>query len=451
MQSAIRLFVDMLRIAIVVPTWHYFANPFKLHPLNELYFATVIDWRLRNKDIAVKVIDLRATRFSGKKTDLKEISSHIPENDLYFYWIAKSADYYEIVSIVKQLRQFYPKAKHAAGGTHVDNLSEECRKYFDTILLGPGEESFIKIINDAQLGLLKEIYRSDWNVVNYDDYPFPRRNYLPESAIVNTELFEKYGGVRGTSAMFSRGCCYKCIYCAYNVPHKIQIRSPKSIEEEIAYLKAEYKIKGVNLRDEICIPLSRDVAVPYLEALGRADVIWRGQTRMGADKEIIALARASGCVEFAIGVESASQQVLDIINKKQTVEQARDFIYICKSAGIKIKMCLILGLPGEPPDIVEMTRRFIEDTQPDYVNISGFCPVPGSEVFKSKDYYGIKYIDEDWSKHAHLLFRFSDQEHFGLPFEYDQFNKWGKTFSRSEIIRNIQELQHYLQEHKMSY
>jgi radical SAM superfamily enzyme YgiQ (UPF0313 family) len=441
----------MFSIAIIVPSWHYFANPFKLQPLNELYFATVIDFRLQNKDIAVKVIDLRPIRSSQNRIDSEKILQHIPEHDLYLYWITKSADYKEISSILDHLRQAYPKAKHAAGGTHVDNFPEECAQQFDAIVLGPGEESFINIINDTQLGLLKKVYRSGWKTVKYNDYPFPRRNYLPEAAIVNTALFEKYGGVRGTSAMFSRGCCFRCIYCVYNVPHVIQLRSPKFIEEEIRYLKAEYKIEGVNLKDEICIPLSPGVAIPYLEAIGRANVIWRGQTRVGASKEIITLARTSGCVELALGVESVSQRVLDIINKEQTVQQAKDFIQMCKSVGIKIKMCLILGLPGEPPNIVTMTRKFIEETQPDYVNISGFCPVPGSDIFKSRGYYGIKYIDEDWSKHAHLLFRFSDEEHFGLPFEYEENNRWGRTFPRAEIISNIQELQHYLQEHHMSY
>lgn len=441
----------MFSTGIIVPSWHYFANPFKLQPLNELYFATVIDSHFQGRDISVNVIDLREACSPESEISLEKISSYIPEYNLYLYWIAKTADYPEILSIVEQLRHAYPKAKHVAGGTHVDNFSEGCKKHFDAIVVGPGEESFINIINDCLSGSLKKTYKSDWGLVKYDDYPFARRHYLPETAIVNTVLFEKYGGVQGTSALLSRGCNFKCAYCVYNVPSMIQMRNPKSIEEEIKYLKDEYNIKGVNLRDEICIPLSPKVAILYLEAMGHSDVIWRGQTRVGARKEIIALARQSGCVELAIGVESASQRVLDIINKKQTVKQARDFIYLCKSFDMKVKMCLILGLPGEPPDIVDITRKFIEETKPDYVNISGFCPVLGSEIFNNSKYYGIKYINEDWSKHAHLLFRFSDEEHFGLPFEYEKTGRWGKTFSRSEIIKNIKELQHYLQECGMVY
>ncbi len=432
-------------VGIIIPTWHYFDNPFKLQPLNELYLATVLDSRFNGR-AKISVIDLRELRREQNWLHVDKGAHFIPEQDIYLYWIAKSADYPEILSVVRQLRHTYPKAKHIAGGTHVDVFPEECGRHFDAMVLGPGEESFAMAI-ESPAG----VYQSDWASVNYNAYPFARRHYLPEAAIVNNEHFEKYGGVRGTSAIFSRGCNFRCAYCIYNVPNTIQRRSPEKIEEEINYLKDGYQIKGVNLRDEICIPRSPQAAVPYLEAIGRCGIIWRGQTRVGASKEILAMASETGCVELAIGVESASQRVLDIVRKKQTLHQVRNTIYLCKRFGIKVKMCLILGLPGEPPNIVDITRKLIEETQPDYVSISGFCPVPGCEIFNNRDYYGIKHIDEDWSQHAHLLYRFQDEEHFGVPFEYERANRWGETLTRAKIIDNIKELQHYARERDMSY
>lgn len=251
--------------------------------------------------------------------------------------------------------------------------------------------------------------------------------------------------------MMSRGCNFRCAYCVYNFPHAIQMRTPEQVRDEILYLKGEYKIDGLNLRDEICIPLSPKVAIPYLEAIGSTNVIWRGQTKVGAPKHLFELARQTGCVELAIGAESASQRVLDIINKKQTVDQVRECISICKNLGIRIKMCLIIGLPGESPDILDQTISFIEETSPDFVNVSGFCPMPGSPIFEKKEEYGIKWISSDWSRHAHLMFRFSDEEHFGLPFEYESEGKWGKAFSNERIIENIQHLQAYLRSRGMSY
>ena len=436
----------MFSIGIIIPGWHYWANPCRIQPMYELYFATVIDSRLSQKSVKVSIIDLRGIR-------LDQQLYHIPEHDLYLYWIAKTGDYSRIQNVVEQLRLSYPKAKHAAGGTHVDIFPEESAKHFDAIIMGPGEESLISIINDCRSGSLNKIYKSDYKDVHYGNYPFMRRHYLPETAIVNNLLFEKYRKeIRSTCVLFSRGCIFKCKFCVYNVPPMIQMRSPKSIEEEIRYLKDEYNVQAINLKDEICIPVSRKVAIPFFEAIRRSNITWRGQTTVvGITEEKLALAQESGCVELAIGVESVSQQVLDIINKKITVEGVGNFIKLCKKYDIKVKMLLIFGLPGEPENIVEMTRTFVEETRPDYVSLSGLDPIPGSDIYNNYEYYGIKYIDKDWEKHAHLIYRFSDCEEVGLPFVYEETNRWGKTFSRNEIVENIRQMQRYLRKHKMTY
>jgi anaerobic magnesium-protoporphyrin IX monomethyl ester cyclase len=447
----------MLSVGVVIPSWHYFSNPFKLQPLWELYFATLIDSRFSESKAKASVFDLRVSRDTVNGFNLENVAGHIPEQDVYFYWIMKSADSKEIKLVVNQLRKAYPNSRHIAGATHVDNFPEECAEFYDAIILGPGDESLIDAINDIKKGHLKNIYTDEWKQRKYSSYPFARRHYLPNNAIVNTELFGEYGRLLGTSAMMQRGCCFKCAFCVYNVPGYIQPKSNQMVEEEIEYLKREYKIQGLNLRDEIAIPLTPKVAAGFLNAIGRTNLKWRGQTKVGASKgkmvtrEVLKLAAESGCVELAIGVESASQQVMDVIDKRQDISQVRDFISYCKEFKIKIKMCLILGLPGEPTDIVEQTIKFIEKTKPDFVAVSGFCPVPGSDIYNNQKYYGIKSVVQEWDKHAHLVYRFGDDEDFGLPFEYEDTNKWGKTFSRGEIIQNIVGVQNYLRERKMIY
>jgi radical SAM superfamily enzyme YgiQ (UPF0313 family) len=440
----------MISVGVIVPTWHYFNDPFKLQPLNELYLATVLDDRFQGS-VDISVIDLRETRQRGISLGPQSIRSFIPEKSLYLYWIAKSADFPEICSTVDILREIYPESLHAAGGTHVDVFPEESEKVFDSVVLGPGEESLAQIIIDIENKSRKRIYKMDWKDAEYCRYSFPKRNYLPENGVVNTVLFEKYGGVKGTSALFSRGCNFKCAYCVYNIPPVVQRRRPGQVKAEILYLKREYGVEGVNLRDEICIPLSSKLATPYLEAIGSTNIVWRGQTRVGASKETLALAKQTGCVELAFGVESVSQQVLDIVNKRQKVEEARRSILLCRELGIKVKMCLILGLPGEPDDILDRTLRFISEVRPDYVNVSGFCPVPGSTIFANRAEFGIRNIDSDWKRHAHLMMRFSNEEEFGVPFDYEETTPWGRGFSKTAIINNIQKVQAFLRGNGMSY
>ena len=165
----------MFTVGIINPSWHYWANPCRIQPMNELYFATVIETRF-NKEVSVNVIDLRGIR-------LDQQPYHVPECDLYLYWIAKTGDYNEVQYLVEQLRLAYPKAKHAAGGTHVDIFPSECARQLDSIVRGPGEESFNSIIKDCQNGLLKQAYQSDYSDVRYGDYPFIRRHFLPKQPL----------------------------------------------------------------------------------------------------------------------------------------------------------------------------------------------------------------------------------------------------------------------------
>ena len=128
-----------------------------------------------------------------------------------------------------------------------------------------------------------------------------------------------------------------------------------------------------------------------------------------------------------------------------------EFIDNSKKVGIKVKICLILGLPGEPKNIVDKTIKFLDDSEPDFASVSGFLPVPGSPIQRNYQNYDIKNIDTDWNKYGHLLNRFSNEEDVGLPFEYHENTRWGKSFSRKEITENIVKVQNWLRERSMIY
>ena len=206
-------------------------------------------------------------------------------------------------------------------------------------------------------------------------------------------------------------------------------------------------------RDEVCLPVNVKHARTYLDAIGDADVIWRGQSVPFGKEEIVKLAAESGCKELALGVESAdSDLVLEISNKpSKSIDANKAYIDLLKRHGIRVKICLIFGLPGESRNVVDRTIRFLEDVQPDYVSLSGFDPVPGSPFFQAPEKYGIKWIDQNLAHHAHLIYRFGDEEQVGLPFEYEPNGPFGPAFSRGEILENIRTVQSYLRDREMIY
>ena len=440
----------MFSVCIIVSSWHFFLNPFKLQPVWELQLATTLDDYFKNDDIEVSICDLRELRRDGCKYSLDKVADYIPKHDLYVHWMVRTGNYKEIQDVTAQLRKAYPKSKHVLGGAIVNTFKEECNKNFDVIISGAPEESLKDIIKDCLNNDLKKEYYCDWDKSHISKYPFPRRHYISKEAVIDNDSFSAYKNIVGTSCIFSRGCPFKCIFCICKYPNiQCQVRHPESIEAEIEYLKSEYGVNGINLRDELCIPVQQDLARKQIEAIARQKVVWRGQGRVGIGDDILKLASNSGLIELSIGVESVSQQVLDIAKKGTNIEQIKKFIKNCKYCNIKTKLGIILGLPGEPKNIVELTKQFLEEVNPDYAIISGMCIFPSSEIFDNAEYYGIEHIDKNWDKYGHLLYRYGEIEEIGIPFRYAKQNKWGDTFTREEIMNNVQNLQHYLKERNM--
>ena len=72
-----------MKITFIIPSWHYFFNPFKLQPYWEMYYATILESQFPGAEITI--YDLRNTN----KKNFDEEVQKIPEADFYLYWIMK--------------------------------------------------------------------------------------------------------------------------------------------------------------------------------------------------------------------------------------------------------------------------------------------------------------------------------------------------------------------------
>lgn len=437
----------MLNIGFILPSSDYLFDPFKGDPHTHFQILTVLESHFGDK-VNLSLIDLR-----GIKREFAMY--HIPECDVYLYSVY-TLDYYELLSIAIYLRERYPKAKHIAGGPHATVFQEECLKTFDSLIIGDGEISIIQAIKDIMNSNLKRIYKQT-SPVDINLYPYPRRKYLSKSAVARKGLMtlkntKGYDDLLSTTVIFSRGCAYQCYFCAIpEYSSGIRYRDPDLVKAEIEYLKRDYDIEGISLLDEIGIPLNRKRAIPFLEAIRRTEIVWKGQCRVdGITPEIARLAKESGCITMCLGVESVSQKSLDIINKKINIKRAKETISILKKNDIETRIYFILGLPGEPDDIVKQTWEFIEETAPDVVYLSMLTIRPGTEMFNKPEKFGIKNINTDWSKTMHLFSRYED-ELPTLTFEYDQNTSLGKRFTNEKIISNYMELQEKLKDHDLAH
>lgn len=439
----------MLNIGFIFPSSEYLFNPFKGDPHTHFQILTVLESHF-GKKVNLSLIDLRGIK--------REFALYrINECDVYLHSVY-TLDFNEQIALVQGLRKRFPRAKHIAGGPHVAVFQRECLKVFDSLIIGDGEEAIIEAITDLTKLKSKKIYKQK-RPIDINIYPIPSRKYLPKSTIARFGMLtlknkKGYDDLLGTTAIFSRGCPYSCSFCAMpsikNYNPGIRYRNPEFIRSEIEYLKRDYNIQGINFLDEIGIPLDKKKALAHLEAIGRSSIIWRGQCRVDSiTPEIAKFAKESGCIALGLGVESAWQPSLDIVNKKINIERAKETIRILKANEIEARVYMIIGMPAEPEDIVERTWEFIQEVKPDLVMLSLFTVRPGTEVFGNPKKFGIIRINTNWDKTMHMFNRYADEAPV-LTFEYSKNTPWGRGMDNRSILNNYLELQRRLKEHGLS-
>jgi anaerobic magnesium-protoporphyrin IX monomethyl ester cyclase len=139
----------------------------------------------------------------------------------------------------------------------------------------------------------------------------------------------------------------------------------------------------------------------------------------GITPEMARLTKETGCSAMGLGVESVSQDALDLVNKNIKISDARETIRLPKHNNIECRIYMIMGLSGEPLDIVPKTLEFLKETGPDLVTLSLFTARPGTEVYNNPKKFGIKHLETKWGNTMHMHGE-CDREMIPLTFEFEK-------------------------------
>tara|TARA_Y100000992_G_C20953032_1_gene344463 strand:- start:50 stop:574 length:525 start_codon:yes stop_codon:yes gene_type:complete len=100
------------------------------------------------------------------------------------------------------------------------------------------------------------------------------------------------------------------------------------------------------------------------------------------DNEMIKLLKLAGLRLVYVGVESASDFVLDDM-KRFTVEHDKQYKVIkkCEDEGIKVKTMFIIGNPEDTKDTIIKSIEYSKYLPSLYTQFSVFTPYPGTPVY----------------------------------------------------------------------
>jgi radical SAM superfamily enzyme YgiQ (UPF0313 family) len=266
-------------------------------------------------------------------------------------------------------------AKYVLIGEAEQSLAELCSR-----LLSGGQPETVSglISRDARNGGVLRVAPSP-KASPWTELPQPARDLVDIAPY--RSAWRKAHGYFSMNAVASRGCPYRCNWCAKPISgDRFHVRAPEQVAEELLTLNKQYGAEHVWFGDDVFALNHHWAEHLAMEAERRKCVLpFKIQSRadLMAKTTVDALRRA-GCAEVWMGVESGSQKVLNAMDKGLTVQEVIDAGRRLKKAGIRACYFLQFGYPGETWREIQQTISLVRRTRPFDIGVSVSYPLPNT-------------------------------------------------------------------------
>ena len=357
-----------IRIVLVNPQSPYLINKSVFPPLGLLTLSAYLKQHKYNN---ITFIDmLGGVDYSNIK------------GDIFFIYVATPNLEFAKEAMV-MLKKNNISAKFVVGGPHATLAAQDCQ-WADIIVIGEGERASLQILKDYPN--VHKHYFED-KIENLDDIPFPDRSILDIKEYANNY---KLRGIPTTTYITSRGCSWgKCAFCCkyWTQDTKIRYRSAQNIVDEIKDVQDKYGISGAMFFDDEFVHNKKRLK-EFCELVKPLNIKWRCLSRIESiNNKIVPMMRDAGCIEIAVGIESADQTILDNINKHIDIDKAEKACGIIKDNGIDLKELFIIGLPGESHESLQKMDDFLNRTKPYDMDATILSVFPGSDIHEHPEKY----------------------------------------------------------------
>jgi len=375
-------------------------------PLGIAYLAAV----LKNAEYKVGIFDMHINSLSPEDI-IKEYRKSKPK---IVAITATTPTFPNALRIASLLKVWDERIIIVIGGPHATSLPEECiqSNAVDYVVIGEGEISTLELTNAilkdrVRPEQVKGIAYKDENgkiiftkpqdrELDLDSFPYPARELLDLEA-----YFQK------GSIISSRGCPYKCNYCACSViaGNTYRAHSVDYVLDEIEYLIKEYNFQYFDFHDDT-FNLIPERVFEFCEKIEKRklNIKWGCFCRVNSFSiEMAQAMKNAGCEVIQFGVEAGNQTVLNSIKKKITLEQVENAVKAASQAGIGQVICgFIIGHAIDTEETANQTVDFgvkLAKLGATRLTISVLTPYPGTDVYINRNTNGIKLITEDWEQY----------------------------------------------------
>lgn len=281
-------------------------------------------------------------------------------------------------------------AKVVLGGIHPSTLPDEAAQHADAVVIGEGELTLPRLLEDFKKGKLEKFYRMPGMVDGWDVKP-PR-----------WDLLDRKGYLFRESLTATRGCNYRCTFCSIHLAlgggqYGYRKKSPREVAEIVEKIDGQFVMFWDD--DLLSEPRYTEQLCLALKPLKKKWMSQVSATYVAQHSEMLRLLSESGCAAMFMGLESINEDSLKSVNKHNSMTTYEELIRQVHDQGIDIHAGFVVGLDHD--DVYSFARTV------EWGNRVGLCgaiwriltPYPGTRHFEALRASG-RLLTTDWTYYS---------------------------------------------------
>jgi radical SAM superfamily enzyme YgiQ (UPF0313 family) len=359
--------------------------PKSLPPVNLLYVAGPI---VRDGRHSIEILDAVVEGLSIKDVCRRVEQGRYDVVGIPLYTLTMR----EVKKLCVGIRKINPRIHICLGGPHVDLYPTESLDWpeVDTIIMGYAEHAFAELVDALESGRdLERIpgvgcKKADGTLRISPRAKMSREFELDFELPYDLLPYKEYASVLCKSdftavVVTSRGCPFSCHFCTNSTNPEFSFRKVGCVVKELRALKQRGFRELMMFDETFNLGAKRVIEICKAMIDNGIEMRWSARcTTHPMTEEMVGWMKAAGCRRIHLGIESGSDRVLKLMNKKTTVEKSERAVQLIHKNGIEIVGYFLLGYPGETLEEIQETVAFSRRLPLEFAQYSVFTPMPGT-------------------------------------------------------------------------
>ena len=339
------------------------------------------------KPTILKEIPRKYSRYGITPELFEQELMKVPKPDVILITSMMTYWYPGVSKTITLIKEHYPDTPVILGGIYTTLCPDHASKYSgaDYYICGEGEESVLKKIGE----ITNRTASFMPNLKELDTLPYP--------------AFDLMSHHDSLCILTSRGCPYRCTYCASpNLNNGFRQRGVSNILDEILYWTGSYPVKEFVFYDDALLYKAGERFVPLFKEIIKRDIKCNFHTPnglhvKGITKKVSELLFQAGFKTIRLGFETVDKNKQTQTGGKTNNKEFEQAVKHMRQAGYEsedIGVYLLVGLPGQGAEEVRRSIRFVVDCGA-HPFLAEYSPIPGTSLWEDALKASPFNLDED--------------------------------------------------------